>query len=184
MEFRETWAGEPRLVTADEIEMLTLYLYQIDLSGRLSQAPENSLIFHPVNQAAFDAWYDGQAGIGPIAERPHIKTTTRMRRFIDQKQQMKPNGWLASVTAARQVPLTVATVLDLMEPDLVRSVRKEDLIIRGDKEYTLIVVADGIPWSIIFDILDLQQIVAEKPVTLLLRQRRNRLHLEDVRLPR
>lgn len=184
MEFREKWAGEPRLVIADEIEMLSLYLYQVDISGRLSKTSENFRIFHPVNQAAFDAWYDGQSGVGPIADRPTVRTTTRMRRFIDAKQQMKPDGWLASVTAARQVAVTIATALDIIEADLAASARKEGVVVRRDHDHALIVAAQNVPWPVILNEFGLRKIIAESPLTLLLRQRGRRLDLEDVRLPR
>jgi len=181
MEFRQRWADGARLLVVDELDMLALYLYQVDLAGRLGQAPADGQLMHPSGQYLFDTWYDGQSGMGPIGPPLRIKTTVRLRRFVDELQRTKPDHWLASATAALQVPITVATAVDVLEARIARQARRDGVVVRNDQDHAVVAVANDIPWT---DVLTghLVEVIDRAPVSLLLRQHGNRLRLEDVRL--
>ncbi len=182
LEFRERWTGEPGLVVADEFDLLALYLYQVDLSARLAMLPEDGQLLHAPSQAVFDAWYDGLAGNGPVADKPRIKTTPRLRRFVDEVQRTKPEGWLATTTAALQVPITVATALDQLEAQLARRARRHGASVSGDPEHRLVVVAQDEEYPIAVDGSVPAATSQREPVWLFLRQRGSRLQLEDAGL--
>jgi hypothetical protein len=74
------------------------------------------------SQAVLDAWYDGIVGHGLVVDRLRIRSTNRFRRFVDEVQRTKPDGWLAGAAAALQVPLTVGSALDEAEGTF-RSIR-------------------------------------------------------------
>jgi hypothetical protein len=181
LEFRERWIREPGLVITDEFELLALYLYQVDLSAKLAMLPEGGQAIAAPSQALFDAWYDGLSGYGPVVDKPRIKTTPRLRRFVDEVQRTKPDGWLATTTAALQVPLTVATALDQAEATLARRARTQGMSVTGDPEYRIVVVAQNQEYPDSLDGLASERHDRE-PVCLFLRQHGGRLRLEDVRL--
>jgi hypothetical protein len=182
MEFRERWTREARLLVVDELDMLSLYLYQVDLAARLAQVhPAGGQLMHPSGQYLFDAWYDGRSGMGPIVPPLKIKTTARLRRFVDELQRTKPAAWLASTTAALQVPITVATALDMLEAPMAKRARRDGVVVHHNQDHAIVAIADDARWG---DVLagPITEIVDGVPVSLLLRQHGNRLKLEDVRL--
>ncbi|MEY9862964.1 hypothetical protein ABH935_008612 [Catenulispora sp. GAS73] len=184
MEFRDRWAGEPRLVTIDEYELLALFLYQVDLPDRLAQVSEGGALVHATNQALYDRRYAAQSGSGPVAAKPTLRTTTRMRRFVDERSRTKPTGRLAPTTAALQIPHSSAVALDGLEASLAAEARRDGIVVRSDGDSTLIVVEENEPWTQVLDELEAHKAFAHAPLTCLLPQHGGRLQLEDVKLVR
>jgi hypothetical protein len=182
MEFRERWVIERRLKVIDELEMLNLYLYQVDLGARLQRVGSNGLVAHAPNQALLDNWYEGNSGLGPVVDRPRIRMTKRIRRFVDELQRIKPSGWLASATAALQVPITVAEGLDLVEAQLAARAQRVGTHVTGDGIYTFIVIGSRNDWGQTIQQEQVQHAITNSSVSLLLQCHGNRLRLRDVRL--
>jgi hypothetical protein len=182
MEFRQRWLREPAVVAIDELELLGMYLYQVDLGGRIAQVPEGGLIMHAPSQAILDAWYDGLAGEGPKVDRPRIGTTKRLRQFVDELHRIKPDGWLATATAIFQVPISAATALDINEESLARRVGRERIVITGAPDCRYILVAQDQDYPDLAEIADVRGDHHWDSVWLFLRQYGGRLKLEKAKL--
>jgi hypothetical protein len=181
MEFRSRWAPERRLRPVDEYDMLTLFLRQVDLPGDLAQVPEHGHVIYAPDQTLFDQWYAGQSGAAPIGPKPRVETTKRFRRFVEERGRLKPEGWLASVSAALQIPYADAVDLDALEAELAAEARSEGVSVRGNHDSILVAVANEEPWEPVFDELVGRGTLMRTRSVCLLRQRGGRLVLEDVR---
>jgi|GEM_PF-3898696 len=178
MEFRSRWQHERRLQVIDEVEMLSLFLYQVDLELRLLANPEVRL-FHTPNQVEFDAWYHGRTGQGPVAERPRVRTTARFRRFVDERQRRREPGWLASCTATLQVPRTVATAIDECQRELAAEAATDGVAIWRFETTAVIVIDEDARDD--RDLRDAARAAAAPHQTaILMSQRGRRLVLDDV----
>lgn len=182
LDFRTRWAVEPRLFTIDELEMLALFLYQVDLPARLAEVPSGGLLAHAPNQPMYDDWYAGLSGAGPVVAKPHIKCTKRIRHFVDELYRAKPPGWLASASAALQLPYTVAAALDELEPSLALEAQRDGGTIHSNGFATYVVIGQDEPWQESIDEIDALDLLTNTPLVCLLRQRGSRLQLKDVRL--
>ena len=182
LEFRARWLREPAVVVIDELELLVMYLYQVDLASRIAQVPEGGRVMHAPSQAILDAWYDGQAGEGPEVDRPRIKTTKRLRQFVDELQRTRPDGWLATAAAVFQVPISSATALDMCEPGLARRVRREGVVVTGAPDCRFVLVAQEQPYPALDEIAAVRGNQRWDSVHLFLRQHGARLKLENARL--
>lgn len=182
MEFRERWTRDRRLRLLDEIEVLDLYRHQLNVAGLLAKVPDGGRAMFPPSQATYDRWYHGQAGLGPVVDRPKVLMHPRMRRFVDELQRTRPDGWLASATAAMQVPREVLRVLGEAERGLADQARQDGFsaIATDEGEYTLMVRAQGRFWSELLNLEDVRSLFTSEGIKLLLRQRGSRLHLEQV----
>lgn len=171
IEFREQWIGEPRLRFSDELEILNVYLYQVDLAARLAQAAPDGFIMHAPNQVLLDSWYDGQAGLGPVVERPRIRMTTRMRRFVDELHRLRPPGWLESASNALQIPITVAKSIDMLEKFLASRAQQQGVYVTGAEDYQLIAVSEDLSPVAAIERARLRGAILDARMTVLLRQR-------------
>ena len=178
LDFRDRWTREPRLVIPDELELLALFLHQVDLAGKLARLAEGGQAHAAPGQSVLDAWYDGMAGYGPVVDRPRIRSTKRFRRFVDEVQRTKPAGWLASAAAALQVPLAVGRALDVSEGTLARNARVGGGLITGDLEFRYVVADEQQQYPALSD----DMISPNGTHVLFLRRRRNRLTLEGVQI--
>lgn len=178
LDFRDRWTREPRLAIIDELELLLMFLYQVDLSGTVAKLADGGRAHFAPSQSLLDTWYDGLVGHGPVVERPRIKSTKRFRRFVDEVQRTKPDGWLATTSAALQVPITVATALDHQEKLFVHRAKSAGVSVTGDQEFLYVVVGErhSRP-EVSADLLAL-----DGTFVLFLRQQGNRLRLEDVQI--
>lgn len=181
MDFRLRWANESRLVTVDERELLNLFLYQVDLPGRLAQLDGNGLLMHAANQAIYDDWYAGLLGLGPIAPKPRIRATKRVRRFVDELARLRPNGWLASASSALQLPLADALAIDRGEVELAARARREGLLVGGDQNTAVVVRSGDETWPPINEDVDVRNAFEIAPLVCVFRQHGARITLEDVR---
>lgn len=181
MDFRLRWANEPRLVTVDEVELLSLFLFQVDLPSRLAQLEGNGLLMHAPNQPIYDDWYAGQVGLGPIASKPRVRTTKRLRRFVDELSRTRPSGWLASASAALQVPISDAMAIDGVEAELAARARRNGLIVEGDRNTAFVVRSNDELWPPIDEDVDIRNAFDRAPLVCVFRQHGSRITLEDVR---
>ncbi|WP_157562808.1 hypothetical protein [Micromonospora chokoriensis] len=180
LEFRERWVGHPQLVILDELEMLALYLYQVDLDQRLTMlGPNSGSIMHMPHQYEFDEQYAYLEGRGISVPPLRIKTTARVRRFVDELQRTRPDGWLASATAAFQIPITVATALDLMQSTLAREAKVDGIATWSDGTHAIIVIRSHDSARTISS-RRLQQAAARYVVSIVLEQKGGRTHLKQV----
>lgn len=180
LDFRDRWTRDPRLSITDELELLSLFLHQVDLAGKLAGLPEGSQAHAAPSQSVLDAWYDGIAGHGLVVGRPQIRSTNRFRRFVDEVQRTKPAGWLASAAAALQVPLTVGRALDESEGTLARNAKGGGGLITGDLEFRYVVADERQRYPVLSD----DMASPNGTHVLFLRRHGNRLRLEDVQIIR
>lgn len=179
MEFRSRWINEPRLFIPDEIEMLALYLHQVDLGQRLKHFTAKSVLMHATEQWRFDDYYAGQSGLGPVTSKPIVTTTKRFRRFIDEIQRIKPEGWLATATAALQVPLTISTMIDELEKDIALEAKLNGLSLKWEEDYAVAALGDQAPTELLNQ-RSVAQVLADKPLIVVLRQHGGMLRIENV----
>ncbi|MGW5010526.1 hypothetical protein ACWEOR_00170 [Micromonospora chalcea] len=180
LEFRERWVAHPRLMVLDELEMLSLYLYQVDLEQRLAMFDQSpGYIMHMPHQFEFDERYAYLEGRGLSVPPLRIKTTARVRRFVDELQRLKPDGWLATATAAFQIPVTVATVLDIMQKPLARQAEVDGVGTWSDGTHIILVFPAQ---SFARDIasMGIQQVAERHVVSLFLMQEGGKIHLKHV----
>lgn len=180
LDFRDRWTRNPRLIIADELELLSLFLHQVDLAGKLARLPDGGQAHAAPSQSVLDAWYDGIAGHGLVVDRPRIRSTNRFRRFVDEVQRTKPAGWLASAAAALQVPLTVGRALDESEGTLARNAKGSGGLITGDLEFRYVVADERQRYPVLSD----DMASPNGTHVLFLRRHGNRLRLEDVQIIR
>jgi hypothetical protein len=180
LEFRTRWVQERRLVTIDELELLNHYLNQVDLYGQIARLPGDGIVTAAPNQVLYDNWYAGRSGHGPVVSKPRMHMTTRFRRFVDERERLKPRGWLASTTAALQIPRSTAIELDDLERSIALQVQRKGGDLGTIGNVAFLAIGDGDDWpSVLQEVaplggLDNVQLVC------LLRQRGNRLVLDDV----
>jgi hypothetical protein len=180
LEFRERWVGHPQLMILDELEMLALYLYQVDLEQRLTMfGPNIGSIMHVPHQYEFDEQYAYLEGQGISVTPLRIKTTARVRRFVDELQGTRPDGWLASATAAFQIPITVASALDIMQSKLAREAESEGIATWSDGTHAIIVIPSD-DFARTISSKRLQQAAARYVVSLVLAQKGGKIHLKHV----
>lgn len=180
LEFRDRWAGERRITTIDELEMLSLFLYQVDLADRLAQA-DDAQVMHLPHQHLYDSWYAGRGGHGPVVPKPRIKTTKRVRRFVDELTRTRPRGWLASACAAYQLPAAFAHALDEVEHGMASRAGNLGTFMNLNREIAMIVIAEGDSATDIASLTKKARASDGVMLLCLLRQRGRRLELEDVR---
>lgn len=180
LEFRERWVRHPKLIVLDELEMLALYLYQVDLEQRLTGYGQDiGAVMHMPYQHEFDEQYAYLDGRGIPVPPLRIKTTARVRRFVDELQRTKPVGWLASATAALQIPITVATMLDLLQGRLASEARMEGVAEWSDGTHLIVVV----PYSDFEKTISnetFRKAVVRHVVSLALAQKGGKIHLKEV----
>ena len=181
MEFRSRWAPERRLRIIDEYDLLTLFLRQVDLPDDLTQVPDHGQLVYAPDQTLFDQWYAGQSGAGPTAPKPRVETTKRLRRFVEERGRLKPDGWLASASAALQIPYADAVGLDALEAELAAEAYSAGVAVRGNHNAILAAIAHDEPWPPAFDELVKRGTLTDARLVCLLRQHGGRLTLEDVR---
>lgn len=181
MEFRARWINEPRLFIPDEIEMLALYLHQVDLGQRLRHFTPTSVLMHATEQWRFDDYYAGRSGLGPVTSKPTVATTKRFRRFIDEIQRTRPEGWLSTVTAALQVPLTISTMIDELEKEIALEAKLNGLSLKWEEDYAVVALGSQSPIELLNQ-RSIAEVLADKPLIIVLRQHRGMLRLENALL--
>lgn len=181
LEFRTRWVQERRLVTIDELELLNHYLNQVDLYGHIARLPGDGIVTAAPNQVLYDNWYAGKSGQGPVVSKPRVNMTTRIRRFVDERERLKPPGWLASTTAALQVPRSTAIELDELEHSIALRVQREGGDLGTVGNVAFLAIGQGDDWSSVLQEVAPLGGLDEVQLVCLLRQRGNRLVLDDVR---
>jgi hypothetical protein len=92
------------VVVSDEIDLWASYL----LCERFWPLHNGDQVIVANSSTDFDAYYDGLAGCGPVAERPHKFLKSPVREFVERMATERPRGWRAAAGAC----------LDLSIPEL------------------------------------------------------------------
>jgi hypothetical protein len=180
LEFRARWAGDRRLFVPDEYEMLSLYLRQVDLPNNLARVADGGFVIHELTQSTYDDWYAGRAGNGPLVPKPGVAQTKRFRRFVDELERTRPPHWLASASAALQVPRDAALALDELQPSMATAARSKGGDLRTNGYTAFVALPPGERWPDALNEIRQLDVLATSEFVCLLRQRGNRLVLKDV----
>ncbi|MBR7742994.1 hypothetical protein KC207_06800 [Phycicoccus sp. BSK3Z-2] len=180
LEWRERWGGESRLMLVEEIEMFVLYQRAVDVQAKLRDAGSENLVMFASGQPAFDDYYSGLEGTGPVSPAPRLRLTPRFRRFADELTRLRPPGWLGAASAAVQAPESVQLACDdrSVQRSGASAVGSRGAVVSGDTEFAVVTVGPDLSWQDAYKEYDLARRYMQCRFVLFFRARGSRLRME------
>ncbi|MET8602013.1 hypothetical protein ABZV92_00495 [Streptomyces rubiginosohelvolus] len=181
LRFREKWASHEQVYVHDEIEMLAMFLEGTDLAYRVKSLTgrENAVAYISGGQARFDDYYGYLGGHGPIAKQPRKKTTTQVRRIVDELSRITPHGWLDAAATFLETPMPSAVAVEENWTSFNQRLNNTSWHLAGDVYSSVFVAREGVDWQ---ELLSTKEVMNELSrrnfVWFARRDQRGKLHLE------
>ncbi|MGV9565389.1 hypothetical protein [Streptomyces sp. NPDC003480] len=181
LRFREKWASHQQVRVHDEVEMLAMFLEGTDVAYRVKslEGRENAVAYISGGQARFDDYYGYLRGHGPIADQPRKKTTTQVRRIVDELSRIRPNGWLNAAATFLETPMTSALAVEANWAQFNQHLNAVAWHLAGDTDASILIARAEVDWHELLSVGEVTEALSgHEFVWFARRDKRGKLHLE------
>lgn len=133
-----------RVSAIDELDVFGSYLLREQIHERLVRGAS---LVHLHSTVDFDAYYFGEAGDGPPAERPSMFSTPLVDRFIERLCRQRPDGWLDAAGVCLDLSLSELAAVDAAGPRLAGGVDRLDVRAAIVDSVAIVAIGTGRRWG-------------------------------------